>query len=223
MKEISWRRIIYGATLTSLAFLAAFGLLYFITPATFGANAPAWFQAIGSIFAVFIAMAVPTAQHLMSEEAKQREIADRARSLGLFLLPHINSFSSQNNKIWSHEHPDHHVHDLSDNSCIASSETMKALDVPVEIISCIEKLHELGPAAHGLQCAVFNVVAARELVTKQVVPSRPNSGFIYNLPTNVIFDKAQFYDLMWGASKGLTDSQNRIEALFAKENRPASD
>ncbi len=64
----------------------------------------AWVQAIGSIAAILIAIAIPAAQHFITMRGTRRERADRARSLGLLLLPHIKSFAAKNEKIWSEEH-----------------------------------------------------------------------------------------------------------------------
>ncbi len=99
---------------------------------------------------------------------------------------------------------------------------MRALVIPDEIIAFVDKLHELGPAAEGIQRAIFSVVAANELVTLKVIDGRCASGFAAGLPSHLIWDKTRFYDLMWNALGGLIESQNRIEALFKQQARPST-
>ncbi|WP_329861262.1 MULTISPECIES: hypothetical protein [Stenotrophomonas] len=78
--------LLYVALITA-GFGAALGLLSLTGQISLGKDAPAWVQAIGSIVAILIAVAVPSAQHYLTERKQEREMADKARSLGLMLLP----------------------------------------------------------------------------------------------------------------------------------------
>ncbi|MBH1636363.1 hypothetical protein I5U65_14750 [Stenotrophomonas maltophilia] len=180
----------------------------------------AWVQAIGSIAAILLAVAVPAIQHRLASKERQRQKADLARSLGLMLLPAIQDFGERNNLLWMHEDPDDNVEDLDANSCIAGPVTRAALDVPEAVSKRIHELHDLGPAAEGLQQAVFNVTAARDLMVVRRIDRATAGGNKISFPEHVIYDKRQFYDLMWGALQGLTDCQNRIESAFTHRARP---
>ncbi|RRU23599.1 hypothetical protein EGJ34_02855 [Stenotrophomonas sp. 278] len=180
---------------------------------------PAWVQAIGSIVGILIAVAVPAAQHRISAAEKRKDADNRARSLGLQLLPHIQRMIDQNNKIWDKEHPDDQVEDRSENSCILGDCTRDALTVPGEILEEVGRLHELGDAAEGIQRAIYNLARANELLTYEQV-TRQMVGYIRVGPEQVIFDKSSFYDLMWDALRGLSQSQSRIEGYFEHSRRP---
>ncbi|WP_155760482.1 hypothetical protein [Stenotrophomonas maltophilia] len=179
-----------------------------------------WVQAIGSIAAILIAIAIPATQHYIAARSRQREALDRSRSLGLQLLPHIQAFVQRNNEIWANEHPDDHVKDRGENSCLLGPKAQLALEVPAAIESEVNRLHELGPAAEGLQRAVYNIARAKELVTITYVKGPSSSFGSITQKKPVIFDKAEFYDLMWDALKGLTASQNKIEEFFDHGARP---
>jgi len=180
----------------------------------------AWVQAVGSIVAILMAVAIPAVQHLLAANVRASERADRARSLGLLLLPYIRTFGDRNNEIWDHEHPDDDVEDVRDNVCIAGKITRAALVIPEEISARIDELHDLGNASNGLQRAVFNVLSAKELLAVEDIPRLDDYGDLTPFSTFVITDKARFYDLMWDALLGIADSQAKIEALFPHSTRP---
>ena len=177
----------------------------------------AWVQAIGSITAILIAVAVPATQHYVSEREKRSEKADRARSLGLLLLPHITKFGENINAVWSFEHPDDDVEALGDSVCAAGPITLGSLEVPEHIVARIHELHELGAAAAGLQRAIFNVTSALELVGYANVFRRDAIGKEIEVTVKAIHEKDRFYDLLWDALMGLNESQTRIEGIFRFE------
>lgn len=171
----------------------------------------AWVQAIGSIVAILLAVAVPAVQHAIAAKIRQREARDKSRSLGLLLLPHIRALTEKNNQLWSMEHPDDDVYDVDDRTCQAGEYAVAALTIPAEILKHVAVLHDLGEAAAGLQRAIFNIGAAGEI---SFVP--PHEDYL------LVTDKTRFYDLLWDALVGLTESQERIEALFPHSIRPVA-
>ncbi|PPU60020.1 hypothetical protein XacyCFBP1159_13245 [Xanthomonas arboricola pv. corylina] len=219
--KISWARALVISGWMSAGAALAFGVLGFIGQIRFGKDAAAWVQAVGSIAAILIAVAVPAAQHRLATNARSQEAADRARSLGLQLLPHMMSLAEKNGDIWAYEHPDHHVEIAGPDQCFLGERTEQALTVPKGIADVVGQLHELGSAAEGLQHALYNIERARELLT--VVMVVPNSDSFYGdepFERTLIFEKTAFYDLMDEALKGLTRSQNKIEALFRHPSSP---
>ncbi|MCI1053758.1 hypothetical protein MOQ19_09570 [Stenotrophomonas maltophilia] len=213
-KRINWGTVFVYVALITIGFAAALGMLGLTGQINFGKDAPAWVQAIGSIVAILIAVAVPATQHFLSSRKQQQESLDKARSLGLLLLPAIRTFGERNHDIWEFEHPDDGVEDLRVNACIAGSRAIDALEIPAIISARIDELHALGPAASGIQRAVFNVVAAAEFVVEEDFVRFDGMGTELESTENVIFDKARFYELMWDALRGLTDSQNKIEGML---------
>ncbi|WP_423169700.1 hypothetical protein [Stenotrophomonas maltophilia] len=218
-KKINWATVFVYVALIAIGFAAALGMLGLTGQIVFGKDAPAWVQAIGSIVAILIAVAVPATQHYLSDRKQRQEAQDKARSLGLLLLPHIASFAELNNNVWLHEHPDDNVEDIRDNACIAGYITRSALEVPEEISDRIDELHVLGPAAEGVQRAVFNVISAGELVVFEDVPRENAFGSMSDHREPVIQDKTKFYDLLWDALGGLTISQVKIEEMFPHAKR----
>lgn len=220
--KISWARAFGYAALISLGFLIAFGLLGMIGPVSFGKDAPAWVQAVGSIAAILIAVAVPAVQHWLASKAHRNESLDRARSLGLQLLPHIQGLASRNDDVWQHENPDDGSVELrGENVCLVGFWAQSAIEIPPEISAETHRLHELGPAASGLQRAIFNIGAAREMIN-YVPVIRPinDGGDCVDDVEHTVYDMIKFYDLLWDALQGLTESQNRIEAFFRHGTRP---
>ncbi|WP_267122929.1 hypothetical protein [Xanthomonas sacchari] len=181
---------------------------------------PAWVQAVGSLLAIAIAIAVPAVQHQLAARERIRESRDRARSLGLELYPYIEEMLRKNNAIWDAEHPDHDVEEAGDNCCFIGARTRKALEIPLEMKEKLASLHQLGPAAEGIQTAVYNIVRATQfLTTKEVRRETEIFGWTIDHRT-ITFDKKRFYDLMWGALQGMTASQAHIDALFEYGPRP---
>lgn len=181
---------------------------------------PAWVQAVGSLLAIAIAIAVPAVQHQLAARERLRETRDRARSLSLELYPSIEEMLQRNNAIWDLEHPDHDVEDLDTNACFIRHRTYGALDIPREMKERLANLHQLGPAAEGIQIAVYNINRAAQLLTTKEV--KINDGLFARGPIikTITFDKSHFYDLMWGALQGLLASQRHIDALFESGPRP---
>ncbi|QNH11194.1 hypothetical protein [Xanthomonas sp. SI] len=184
---------------------------------------PAWMQAVGSIAAILIAVAVPAAQHWLSAQTRRREAADRARSLGLLLLPHIKAFAESNNEVWEHEHPDHDVTNHGDNACFLGERTRSALAIPEGIIREVGRLHELAGAAEGIQRAIYNIESARELLTQKEFVLHENALFGDTVEyRTLVFDKKEFYDLLWDALSGITSALNQIESFFKHGSRLAA-
>lgn len=83
LNKISWNRVLSYAILIAVGFLFAFTLLGVVGPVSFGGDAPAWVQAVGSVLGIGIAIAVPWAQHRLAL-ARDRAAAElKARSLAL--------------------------------------------------------------------------------------------------------------------------------------------
>ncbi|MDX3932670.1 MAG: hypothetical protein QHC77_12120 [Stenotrophomonas sp.] len=209
-RKISWLRIAQDIFLVGLGSATAVTAMIFAGPIRLGNDAPAWVQAIGSIAAILIAILVPAIQHWLSSSRRRDEQLDRARSLGLHLLPHIQVVVERNNEVWANEHPDHDVIDLDDHGgCAAGPLARAALGIPSEIAEMTSSLHELGPAAEGIQKALFSMAAARELVI-----------FVPDDEHLIITNKTLFYDLLWDALMGAARSQNTIESFFRHNSRP---
>lgn len=171
-----------------------------------------WVQAAGSILAILIAIAVPAIQHWLSERRKKAEALDKARSFGLMLLPHIQAYGERLNRIWTNEHPDE-VEEYDVNRCILGNIARHCLEIPSELTEQVDNLHLLRPAARGVQMAIFNVTKANTLRTTH--DFRTDSIFDNGISTRTVtFDKKQFYDLLWAALSGLTQSENHIYSFF---------
>ncbi|HDX0835773.1 TPA: hypothetical protein RNS87_000132 [Stenotrophomonas maltophilia] len=157
---------------------------------------------------------------MLSERRRTLESEDRARSLGLHLLPHIRDFAEKNKALWKHENPDAESYENDgENGGFAGPRTLAALDIPHEIHASITDIHQLGPAAKGLQQAIYGVIAAKKLIgTKSF--STLNQYVRTSTVNNYIEDKKAFYNLMFGVLNGLTDSQGAIEAMFPVNARP---
>lgn len=212
-KRVRWITVLMYVLFASIGFAMALYVLWLTGNINLGKDAPAWVQAIGSIAAILIAVAVPGVQHYLADRARERETLDKARSFGLMLLPYIQDYGERLNKIWSDEHPDE-VEEYDTNRCILGVTVRWCLDIPAELTEEVENLHLLGPAARGVQMAIFSVTKAKTLVTTH--DFRTQSKMFGNgmRAEKVTFDKRQFYDLMWGALSGLTESENRIYAFF---------
>jgi len=221
--RINWATVLVYVVLMALGFAAGIALLCITGQIQFGKDAPAWVQAIGSVVAILIAVAVPATQHFLAAKKQQQESLDRARSLGLMLLPAIRELSERINRMWSHEDPDGGVVDIREDACIAGHWTLEALDMPTVLTGHSHELHLLGQAANGVQRAVFNVQYAGDLVAEVELSEEASNGITVYKTEKVIYEKTNFYELMWDALRALTDSQNRIEAMFRKApNAPAS-
>lgn len=212
--RINWITVLLYVALITAGFGAALGLLSLTGQISLGKDAPAWVQAIGSIVAILIAVAVPSAQHYLTERKQEREMADKARSLGLMLLPHIQEFAERNNAVWTDEDPDEHAQSLGEDACVIGPLAESALNIPPAITAVISRIHELGPAAEGLQRAIYNVTRARELmIVTGATVEHLQSGPLYK-SRMATYSKSKFYGLLWDTLAALTTSQNRIEAFF---------
>lgn len=69
--RIDWRKVWVYAALIATGFMLAFGLLGLIGPVSFGKDAPAWVQAVGSIAAIIAAGLLP----LWHARVKRREVS----------------------------------------------------------------------------------------------------------------------------------------------------
>lgn len=180
----------------------------------------AWVQAIGSILAILLAIAVPAIQHSILERRRRLESDDRARSMGLLLLPHIREFAEKSRELWKHENPDADGYEnYQENGGFAGSRTLNALEIPPAISASIAEIHHLGSAANGLQQAIYGVIAAKKLIErKSFTEFKPYLRT--STVDNFIRDKKAFYDLMFGVLEGLNSSQTKIEAKFPVGARP---
>ncbi|MBN7848353.1 hypothetical protein J0L38_00975 [Stenotrophomonas maltophilia] len=199
----------------SVGFAMALFVLWLTGNISVGKDAPAWVQAIGSIVAILIAIAVPAAQHFLSDRKQRLESEDRARSLALLLLPSIQDFSARNNRVWSAESPAGGVEEFGEVGCIVGPLAENALDIPAAITAVVTRIHELGPAAEGVQRAIYCITRARALVTSANTYSRGVATV-----RTVAIDKVEFYQLLWDAKKGLNRSEALIRALFATSRDP---
>ncbi|HEL3784046.1 TPA: hypothetical protein UM046_004323 [Stenotrophomonas maltophilia] len=217
-KRINWVTVFVYVALIAIGFAAALGMLGLTGQIVFGKDTPAWVQAIGSIIAILIAVAVPAAQHFLAGKKQQQETLDRARSLGLMLLPHIQKFADSNSAIWVKEIPENADYELGKDGCFVGPLTEQALEIPPVITSVISRLHELGPAAEGLQIAVYNVMRARELLSIYTFTER-NELFGETVTSRrVTYEKGKFYHRLGTALHGLHRSQANIEAFFPQSH-----
>ncbi len=171
----------------------------------------AWVQAVGSVVAIVAAFVIAARQARSDRVRREREYSDRARSLGLYLLPYLRDMSDLNNRIWGYEHPDHDVENTGPNECIAGPIALAAMRVPKALTERIGQLHELGPAARGITTAIYMTVRAQDSMS------------IDKYGRQLIFDKKEFYDRMWTALGGLTSALNTIEAQFPESHRDATE
>lgn len=170
----------------------------------------AWVQAIGSLVAILIAIAVPAVQHRLAAKRKNEETLDRARSLALFIRPAIETFGENLDEIWANENPDDAgaVEDADTNQSYLGPRAQFALRIPDDLLANVSTLHELGPAASGVLRAIHCVQSADRLTTWP-----PTGG------RKVVFDKKQFYDHLWDATGGVASCLNAIDAFFPRRGR----
>jgi len=154
-KKISWSRSAGHASLITLGFLIAFGLLGLIGPVRFGGDTPAWVQAVGSIFAIFVAVAVPTWQR--SQETRDRRTHELlvGRSFGLVLIRELEKMESR---------IDREITDVlrSANEDLISVEKDT---IPQGLWDKGDSLHLLGPAGGLAISAIHAVQRARAEMT----------------------------------------------------------
>lgn len=170
----------------------------------------AWVQAIGSIIAILIAIAIPAVQHKLASRREEAATLNKARSLGLFIRPAIEEFGRTLDAVWDNEDPEEFEAIgwvVDTNQCCLGGYAYSALQIPKALISSLATLHELGPAAAGILRAIHCVQSAKELTTKG------SSG------GPVIYDMELFYDHLWDATKGVTNSLNAIDAFFPRRKR----
>lgn len=169
-----------------------------------------WVQAAGSILAILIAIAVPAAQHWLSEQRKKAEALDKARSFGLFIRPAIEAFERKLQKVWDDEDPEdiRFPADIEVNQCILQPVAQAALSIPEELIKHISLLHQLDRASNGVLKAIHCVQSARELTT-----------FDPSLNEPVVFDKKAFYEHLSEATYGLGDCLITIDRFFPRKER----
>jgi len=141
--------------LFSFGFFAAICVLIFITPATFGSEAPAWVQAIGSIVAILVAVFVPYLQRHTETEDRRRQEALVARSFGTVMLRELTTFKGRIER---------------DRKCARSAGPTEIVSIqkdtiPQDIWDNGERLHQLGTAGHHVLLAMNAVRLARENLT----------------------------------------------------------
>lgn len=175
-----------------------------------GAEAQAaWVQAIGSVVAIALAVAVPAYQHWSATRKERRQLDLRARSLGLAILADLETVGSRLNGIWDFEHPDA-LPDIQDhaNTKQLGEKTILALELPNGLNNRLDVLHEMGAAGDAALRCVHHIIRAREYVT--------------TLPggIKVTFDSDRFYDLLWDATGQLVVALNRVDAQFPAPKRP---
>ena len=215
MKEtITGRDVLVISTLcTGFGVLLAWGLFYRwgSAPAAKPFDAPAWVQAVGSIGAILIAIAVPAIQHRLAVQREADDSLNRARSLSLFIRPSIENFHDKLDEVWRSENPDDpfRLDELADrNQGTLYSSTTIALQIPDELLRNVAELHELGRAAPGILRAIHCVQAANRL-----------TGWTQEFAEKIILDREMFYDHLWNATAGIQESLKAIDEFFPKRNR----
>lgn len=208
--RINWVTVFVYVVLIALGFVAAIGLFGITGQIQFGKDAPAWVQAIGSIIAILIAIAIPAVQHKLAGGQEEAAMLNKARSLGLYIRPSIEDLAKRLDAVWDYEDPENFQamgYVLDTNQCCLGEYAFKALQIPQPLISSLAKLHGLGPAAAGILRAIHCIQSAEGLTTQG------SSG------GKIIYDMKLFYDHLWDATKGATDSLNAIDAFFPRGTR----
>jgi hypothetical protein len=169
----------------------------------------AWVQALGSIAAILVAIAVPAYQHRVTRRREGQAASLRARALSLAVLADLEIVAKRLDAIWTFEHPDTlpNVHDNPGTKNLGHR-TLAAIEIPQTLQSRIDTLHEMGPGGDAALRCIHHLVRARELVT--------------GLPgdVQVTFDADRFYDFLWAATGDVVSALNRIDAHFVTPKRP---
>ncbi|AZR23505.1 hypothetical protein NX81_015740 [Xanthomonas vasicola] len=94
MRRISWPRTLKASAWMAVGACMASGVLGLIGPIHFGKDAPAWVQAVGSVIAILVAIAVP----LWVQDRERRLALEDKRlrvvSFSISMLPAAESFMS---------------------------------------------------------------------------------------------------------------------------------
>lgn len=93
--RIDWKWTFVSAGLIATGFIIAFVLLAFTGQIQFGKDAPAWVQAVGSIAAILVAIAIPAWQR--AEQRADSRYADdlRARSLASVIFRPVKDLQTE--------------------------------------------------------------------------------------------------------------------------------
>lgn len=169
-------------------------------------------QAVGSIAAIGVAIAVPAIQHGIA--IKRTRVAQelRAKALGLSLRAEVEVMGDRLNAVWDREHPDE-ANDLpgQPNSRELGAETMAALVISPTLESQLDTLHEMGDAGEAVLRCVHDLMRAKELATNPV-----RHGIVRTLT----FEASRFYDYLWDATTATATAINCIDDHFSIQPRP---
>lgn len=101
VQKIRWTRVLSDTALVLGGFLIAFGLLGLIGPVSFGGDAPAWVQAVGSVAAIVFAVLVPRWHRAADRADRERKEALDALALAAVVMRELEDFRSRINKeLW---------------------------------------------------------------------------------------------------------------------------
>lgn len=168
---------------------------------------PSWVQAVGSVIAILVAVAVPAAQHAAGERRMHREARSKAMSLSLYLMPYLEEVGQRLNGVWGYEHPET-LYYPPGGQPLAGPRTRAALELPAALIDRIDSLHELGIAAEATLRMVHDIIRSREAMTYDI-----DEGEAY------VFEPKRFYDLLWSATRANAAAINAIYDMFPPDKR----
>lgn len=153
MRRIRWASTLWASGWMVVGAFLVFGAMGLIGPIHFGKDAPAWVQAIGSIAAILVAIAVPYVQRKAELRETRRAELLKARSLGAALLRDIKKFRNHLEFVCSEiqARPDEPV-DISPEM------------IPEYLWEHMDRLYELGEAGSDLIDAISMNYQARDMV-----------------------------------------------------------
>jgi len=146
-ERINWNKAFARAGLMATGGTVAFVLLGFIGQIQFGKDAPAWVQAVGSIAAILVAIAVPAWQR--SEQRADAKYADelRARSLASVIFRPVKNFQTEIEQSFQW---------LEDARQRGRKQATLYVVMPEELADRKEQLHLLGePGSHLLRAMYY--------------------------------------------------------------------
>lgn len=130
----------------------------------------AWVQAIGSIVAIAIAIAIPLMLNRIERRALRQEKILRAKSFGLALLPGLEQLISNiKTANWRYRE----MEDEDDYKFV-----LRYLEIPDVLASHTTNLHELGDAGNLLQDALAQIPPLRTLINDHEFHDRYGGVFV---------------------------------------------
>lgn len=153
------RKTAWAASFIALGALVSWPVAMFFSGPSSGTDWPAWVQAIGSVIAILVAVAVPLYVNWLQEASRAREREAIVKSATLsFLAPS----EELRNSIWSAIWELQKLGELSDESLLSVSQE---LATPIQIDKRLHELHHIDPIGPIIQNAV---VAKAKAVTLMI-------------------------------------------------------